>query len=143
MSPLFWKKTPSWDAKNESYDVPVEQQNSLIQEEEIGQLALDVLENHDGIYILAPIAAVELSDMNISIHETTLSISGQRMKPKEFFEYGISIKNQECFWGKFQRNIILPDSVDFSSIKATMEGHLLIITIPKLRFSWQKITIET
>jgi HSP20 family molecular chaperone IbpA len=41
----------------------------------VGQIALDVLENHESIYILAPVAGIELGDIDISVNETTLTIS--------------------------------------------------------------------
>lgn len=111
-------------------------------QEEIGQLALDVLENHQSIYILAPIAGVELSDIDISIHDTTLTLSGSRNKPKEFYEHAMQVKNEECYWGKFLRNIILPENMDFSQVRAVMEHNLLVIHIPKIRFDSQNIKIN-
>lgn len=111
-------------------------------EENIAQIALDVLENNEGIYILAPVAGIKLHDIDISVHDTTLVISGIRQKPKEFYTPGMQVKNSECFWGKFMRKIVLPESMDFSQIKAVMEQNLLVVYIPKIRFSSQNIRIE-
>lgn len=104
---------------------------------------MDVLENHESIYILAPIAGIQLADIDISVHETTLTLSGIRNKPKEFYEHAMEVKNAECFWGRFTRKIILPENMDFSAIKAVMENSLLVIHIPKIRFESQHITINT
>lgn len=111
-------------------------------EQEVGQIALDILENHESIYILAPVAWIELSDIDISVHNTTLTISWIRNKPKEFYEHSMQIKNAECFWWKFLRNVILPENMDFSSVKAVMENNLLVISIPKLRFDSKNIKIN-
>ena len=108
----------------------------------MGQIALDVLENHDSVYILAPVAGIELGDIDIAVHETTLSISGVRNKPKEFYEHQMEVRNQECFWGKFLRKVILGDNMDFSQVKAVMENNLLVIHIPKIRFASQHIKIN-
>lgn len=113
-----------------------------IQQQEVGQIALDVLENHESVYILAPVAGVELRDIDISVHETTLSISWIRNKPKEFYEHAMEVKNEECFWGKFLRNVILSENMDFSQVKAVMENNLLVIHIPKIRFDSQNIKIN-
>lgn len=110
--------------------------------EEVGQIALDVLENHESVYILAPVAGIELADIDISVHETTLTISGIRNKPKEFYEHAMDVKNAECFWGRFTRKIILPENMDFSAVKAVMENNLLVIHIPKIRFDSQNIKIN-
>ncbi len=131
-------------------DIPVrwwndsdeEKQEYYSQEEEIGQIALDVLENHESVYILAPVAGVELKDIDISVHESTLSISGIRNKPKEFYENAMEVKNQECFWGKFLRNVILSENMDFSQVRAVMENNLLVVHIPKIRFDSQSIKIN-
>lgn len=111
-------------------------------EEEVWQIALDVLENHESVYILAPVAWIELSGIDISVHETTLILSGVRNKPKEFYASGMKVQNQECFWGKFLRKIILPDNMDFSQIEAVMENNLLVIHIPKIRFDSKTIKIN-
>jgi len=111
-------------------------------ESEVGQISLDVLENHESVYILAPVAWVELSDIDISVHETTLTISWVRNKPKEFYEHSMKIKNEECFWGKFVRKIILWENMDFSQIQAVMENNLLVVHIPKIRFDSKNIKIN-
>ncbi|MBT3726591.1 Hsp20/alpha crystallin family protein [bacterium] len=57
-----------------------------------------------------------------------------RLKP-EIYTINAKVRNNECFWGNFERNIILPENLDFDSIKASLENNLLIITISKLKFS--------
>ena len=122
--------------------VPSSEYEEYGKEEEIGQIALDVLENHESVYILAPVAGIELWAIDIAVHETTLTISGSRKKPKEFYEHEMQVKNEECFWGKFLRNVILPENMDFSQVKAVMENNLLVIHIPKIRFDSQSIKIN-
>jgi len=146
MIKLFWvgddEESKSENIQIQDIDVSPEETIIREQEEEIGQIALDVLENHENVYIMAPVAGIELSDIDISVHETTLTISGTRNKPSEFYEHAIEVKNAECFWGKFLRNIILGENMDFSSIKAVMENNLLVICIPKIRFDSQNIKIN-
>ena len=52
------------------------------------------------------------------------------------------MKNSECYWGKFVRNIILPESLDFDDIQASMENNLLQIVVKKIQFSSQNIKIN-
>lgn len=143
MIKLFWV----WKDEENERDEPDEEIHEWEEyisddSQDIGQLALDVVENHESIYILAPIAGVELSNIDISIHESTLSLSWVRNKPKEFYGHSIEVKNQECFWGRFMRNIILPDNMDFSQVQAVMENNLLVIHIPKIRFDSKTIKIN-
>lgn len=126
--------------ENTTNDIPVQQR--VQSEDEVGQVALDILENYESVYILAPIAGVQLADIDISVNENTLTISGVRNKPKEFYEHDMQVKNSECFWGKFLRNVILPENMDFWDIRAVMENNLLVIHIPKIRFDSQNIKIN-
>lgn len=108
---------------------------------EIWQIAVDIIETRYEIILLAPVAWISLDDIDISYHNNFLTIKWERYKP-EIFSKDITIRNTECFWGEFSRNIILPENLDFDSIKATMDNNLLIITLPKLKFSNHSIRIE-
>lgn len=144
MIKLFWIDENEKNSSGQTEDIEVSHGDSSheFQHEEVWQIALDVLENHESIYILAPVAGVELADIDISVHETTLSISWTRNKPKEFYEHAMEVKNEECFWWKFLRKVILWDNMDFSAVKAVMENNLLVIHIPKIRFDSQNIKIN-
>lgn len=110
-------------------------------EDEIWQVALDILETPYEIIILAPIAWIELEDIDLSVNKSVLTIKWFRQKP-EIYSDEIIIRNRECFWWKFVRNIILPENLDFDNIKASLENNLLIVTIPKLKFTTQNIKID-
>lgn len=150
MSPLFWK-TPAAQVPSEERlqhpEISLTQWaymgEAYTEADEVWQLSLDVLENKESIYILAPLAGIRLEDIDIAIEENTLIIRGERNKPKEFFDYGIEVRNEECFWWKFQRKILLPENIDFSSVKALMEYNLLVVSLPKIRFSGKSIKVET
>ncbi len=138
-----WQK--SWNAfqvNNIDISEVSEEIEEYLEDDDVGQIALDVLENHESVYILAPVAGVELKDIDISVFDSTLTISGVRNKPKEFYEHDMEVKNQECFWGKFLRNVILPENLDFGDVRAVMENNLLVIHIPKIRFDSKNIKIN-
>lgn len=98
-------------------------------EEEIGQLSVDVYESPNELIIVAPIAGVKLSDINLSVTEDVLTISGKRQLEFKIPQDDYLI--QECFWGEFSRSIVLPDNVDQSRILASFKDGILKITIPK------------
>jgi len=141
MVKLFWVGDDDHKDENvqNTIEIEVSEQESI---EEIWQLALDILENHESVYLLAPVAGIELDDIDIRVHETTLTISWIRNKPKEFYDHEMEVKNAECFWGKFLRNVVMWENMDFSSVKAVMENNLLVIHIPKIRFNSQNIKIN-
>lgn len=109
---------------------------------EVWQVALDVLENSKEFIIIAPIAWVELEDIDLSLNDNILTIKGNRNKPKEYFIDSTIVRNAECFWGKFLRNIILPESLSLDEIKAYIENGVLTVVVPRTNFSSQTIKID-
>lgn len=112
-------------------DEEVEFQEEL--PEESGQLALDIIENEDAIMVISPIAGIDLHDIDVSYDKWVLVIQGTRKKPEMYFG-DVLVRNSECYWGKFSRNIILPDNLNADSIDATMENNLLMIRIEKNQY---------
>ena len=110
-------------------------------EVEVWQLALDIMETLYEIIILSPIAWINLDDIDLSFSKSILTIKWFRHKP-DIFTDDVITRNSECFWWKFVRNIILPENLDFDSIKASMENNLLIVRIKKLSFASQSIKID-
>lgn len=119
--------------------------DDILNEEEenndVWQVAVDILEDDYEIVILAPIAWISLENIDLAFSNSILTISWYRKKP-EIYDGNIVVKNTECFWWKFVRNIILPDNLDFDNIKATMENNLLIVSIKKLFFESKEIKID-
>jgi len=112
-----------------------------LENQEVGQVAIDILETKNEMILLSPIAWVDLDDVDISYNDQVLTISWYRKRP-DIFSKDIVIKNSECFWWEFTRNIILPENLDFDNIKANLDNNLLVITIPKISFSSRHIRVE-
>ena len=66
-------------------------------------------------------------EIEISLHDKTLTISGER-KREESSEQGFLT---ERFYGKFQRSLTLPAAVDPDKVKATYKDALLQVVLPK------------
>jgi len=110
-------------------------------DDNVWQVAIDILETPYELIVLAPIAWIELEDIDLSINKSILTIKWYRPKP-EIYSDDIIIRNNECFWWNFLRNIILPENLDFDSIKANLENNLLIVTIQKIQLSSHNIKID-
>lgn len=116
--------------------------DSKNEESDEWQIALDIIETPYDIVIVAPIAWIDLDDIDISLDKSVLTISWTRKRP-DIYEYKDNIlRNSECYFWSFVRNIILPDNLDFDTVKASMENNLLVINISKLKFSSQNIKID-
>ena len=68
-------------------------------------------------------------DIEISLHDGTLSVSGER-KSDERFE-GAEVCRAERFVGRFQRSIVLPAPVAPDKVQAQYKDGILTVTLPK------------
>lgn len=136
MFKLFW--VSGWDEEEE---IEILDKEVTEIDNDLWQISLDIIENKDSIIIIAPIAWVLLNNIDITVNKNVLVISWNREKPLNYYEWNI-IRNSECFWGEFIRNIILPENMDFDNIKAVMENNLLVVNIPKINLDSKTIKIN-
>lgn len=94
-----------------------------------GQLSVDVYQTENELIIQSAVAGVKTEDLNISMEGDMIAIRGVREKP--FNEEG-DYFTQECYWGPFSREIILPVEVDPNKVEASLKEGILTIRIPKL-----------
>jgi HSP20 family protein len=106
-----------------------------------GQLTVDVYKTNDYLIIQSAIAGVKPEDLDVSIENDVLTIKGSREKTAEIEERDYFY--QECYWGAFSRQIILPEEVDPSRTEAKMKEGILTIKIPRIeRQKKRKIIIK-
>ncbi len=111
------------------------------------QLDVDILQTTEAIIIIAPIPGVEVKGLDISVENENdvVTIQGKRQMP-DSVELGGDEKKylrQECHWGPFYRQIILPQEVNVSEVKAKFKKGILILRLPLLRLqnSGKKIIV--
>lgn len=126
---------------NKIDEIVVDVAEESVSEEDIGQVAIDILELEASIVIVAPLAGMEVDDVDIAISKNVLTISGNRVKPAVYEEADKALV-EECFFGPFSRSVILPENLAFNKIRATMEDNLLLVDIPKLQFPSKNIKIN-
>ncbi len=95
-----------------------------------GQLAVDVYQTETELVIQSAIAGIKTEDLDISIESDSVIIRGIREHPPETGEKNYFY--QECYWGQFSRQIILPEETDPGRAEATMKEGILTIRIPKI-----------
>ena len=95
-----------------------------------GELAVDVYQTDNEIVIQSTIAGVKPEDLDISIENDTVIISGERKNIIE--DKGKNYFYQECFWGAFSREIILPEEIDGGRAEAIMKDGVFTLRIPKI-----------
>ena len=105
-----------------------------------GQLAIDVYQTESDLVVQSAIAGVRPENLDIVLEKDILTIKGIREKP--FDEEG-DYFSQECYWGPFSREIILPAEVDPNQATAKMKEGVLTIRIPKiLREKKRKVIVS-
>ncbi|HRZ30639.1 MAG TPA: Hsp20/alpha crystallin family protein [Candidatus Paceibacterota bacterium] len=114
----------------------------LVEEEEIGELSVDVYQTDNDIVIQAMIAGVKSEDLNISITREMVTIEGHRQKTAEIERDGYFMK--ELYWGSFARKILLPCEVEPSEAEAYEKNGLLTLRMPKIdKEKTQKIKVRS
>ncbi|MFY8215505.1 MAG: Hsp20/alpha crystallin family protein [Chthoniobacterales bacterium] len=90
---------------------------------------LDVHEDQNTLTIRLEVAGVKKDDFDISLHDETLTISGERKNTPRHAE-GESFRSERTF-GAFSRRIQLPTAVKSDAVSADYTDGVLTITLPK------------
>src|SRR5688500_11846552 len=91
--------------------------------------ALDVFEDKENIFVRIELPGMKKEDINISLHENTLTIAGERKNEKKY--EGSQTAREERFFGRFQRSFTLPKAVEGGKVKASYKDGVLTVTLPK------------
>ena len=89
---------------------------------------LDLYQNNDNIVAVVELPGMKKDDIEISLQDGTLIISGER-KEETSQENGAT--RTERSTGKFRRSITLPTRVDANKVSATYKDGILTVTLPK------------
>ena len=117
--------------QEEEISEPIEEDEWENTDDFPGQLAVDVYETADKLVVKARTAGISKSDLDVSISDNILTISGVLSGGED--EQTTRWHIQECYWGEFSRTIALPVQVreDENSVKAELKDGVLTITFEK------------
>jgi HSP20 family protein len=96
-----------------------------------GQLAVDVYETKEKLFVKGRVAGVNKTDLDVSISDNTLTVKGTLSAGSEE-----NVENyflQECYWGEFSRSLVLPVPVKEDEIEAVLKDGVLTISFNKLK----------
>lgn len=100
------------------------------EQEEEGELAVDVYQTPDTIIVKAMIAGVKPDDLDVSITRDAITIKGKRVEETEIT--GDDYVFRELYWGSFSRSITLPQEIEPEEADAIEKNGLLTIRLPKI-----------
>ena len=89
----------------------------------------EVKETAEALVVRADLPGVKEEDLDISLHNSVLSISGTRQAEER--KDGESYYLYERQYGSFSRSFALPDTADAEKIEANLTGGVLTLTIGK------------
>lgn len=122
--------TPTQNAPVEDAQ-PVEDDSWDEDEAMPGQLAVDVYETDERLIIKARTAGVNKSDLDVSISDGILTISGTLSSGDDSAATQWHI--QECYWGEFSRTLALPVPVKEDEVEAVLKDGVLTIGFTKIK----------
>lgn len=123
-------EVPVEDNGGSSQPAPVEDQWDE-DEPVAGQLAVDVYETKEKLFVKGRVAGVNKADLDVSISDNTLTIKGTLSAGEEE-----GVENyflQECYWGEFSRSLVLPVPVKEEEIEAVLKDGVLTINFAKVK----------
>ncbi len=91
--------------------------------------ALDLYEEKDNLVVKVELPGMKREDIDVSLHEGSLSISGERKSEEK--RKDADVYRSERFVGRFQRTVMLPTPVAGDKVKAQYKDGILTITLPK------------
>jgi HSP20 family protein len=91
---------------------------------------VDVLEQKESFQIKAELPGVNKSDVKITVHDSVLTIRGEKKQEKE--EKDANSHRVERSFGIFERSFSLPTTIKSDKIDASFRDGVLTITLPKV-----------
>ena len=101
----------------------------------------DVQETDEALVVTMDMPGVEKQDIDISVVEDELRVSGQRKSEAELNEQ--DYHRRERTYTRFERRVLLPASIKSEEARATLNNGVLEITLPKVSVpSRKRIVID-
>lgn len=120
------------DTTTQAPDQPAAAEDANWQDEDVpGQLAVDVYETEQKLVIKARTAGVNKQDLDVSISDGILTISGTLSSGDD--SDAIQWHIQECYWGEFSRTLALPVAVKEEEVEAVLKDGVLTISFTKVK----------
>lgn len=103
--------------------------------------SMDVYETEDKIVAKLELPGIESGDVEVSVEDATLTVSGSREFSSEVKEE--SYHRLERRYGSFTRAITLPQTADTEKVEAGFDKGVLTIEVPKVeRAKPKKIQVK-
>ena len=89
--------------------------------------AIDVVTEDGNLVVRAELPGVKQEDVDITLHNNVLTVSGERKAEQEEERGGYYVRERR--YGSFSRSLTVPEGVDESKIHARYENGVLEVTV--------------
>jgi len=128
---FFEKLTGTINVSDDDFEeTDIEEKDWMEEENEEGQLTIDVHQTDDDIIVQTMVAGVKPENLDIAITRDMVTIKGNREKLNTVSEEDYFYK--ELYWGSFSRTVLLPQEIDPEEAEATERNGLLTLKLPKI-----------
>lgn len=104
--------------------------------------SIDVEENETEIKVTAEIPGIEEKNLNVSLNDHFLTISGEKTETNNESKNGQILISERKF-GSFSRSVNIPEGIKTDQIKANYKNGTLVVTLPKdEKIKPRKISID-
>lgn len=115
----------------------MEADEEISQEEEEGQLTVDVYQTTNEIIVQTMVAGVDPLNLSVTITHEMITIRGKREAPRGIDDD--KYITRELYWGSFSRTIEFPQEIEPDEAEAIEKNGLLTIKLPKINKQKQTI----
>ena len=90
---------------------------------------IDAFDREKELVIRVEIPGVKPDDVDITVEDRTLTISGKRQFEETADQAGYH--RREIFTGEFKRTLVLPEGLNAEEVSARAENGMLSVTLPR------------
>jgi HSP20 family protein len=101
--------------------------------------SVDIAEDDKKIVLKTDLPGVEEKDIEVTVDDGTLTLSGERKFEKETKEE--NFHRVERRFGSFSRSFALPENVDADNVSASYKKGVLEVTLPKTESKEKKVKV--
>jgi HSP20 family protein len=103
--------------------------------------AIDVIDRADEILVRCEMPGVEKENIDVSVHEDTLTVKGEVEKDNEYKDEDYYHSERTC--RSYKRSIHIPEKVKADEIEASLKDGMLNVHLPKAEeLKPRKIKVE-
>jgi HSP20 family protein len=89
--------------------------------------SIDVLTKDGNLVVRAELPGIKQEDVDITLHDRVLTISGERKAEQEEERGGYYVRERR--YGSFSRSLTLPEGIDESKVHARYDDGVLEVTV--------------